>query len=225
MGSQSRFFDIDQEIRAKKHICYIYKNYTDSHQDAGLRAGMAKQESRNSLFRELFSEAAEKQLTESADSTLRVCVRPPFALPEADFLLACTRCAACLHACSYHVLHLLPVRCGFLRSGTPAMELTRAACHLCAHWPCVAACETGALVFPAVDKMPVLGRMAVSPELCLNSRSNECSECYDSCPVEGAISWQENGTPKIDSRRCPGCAMCLQACVAEPRAIDVQYVV
>ncbi len=67
-------------------------------------------------------------------------IRPPFAAPELEFLLACTRCSACLEACPHGVLFRLPSRVGALAAGTPALDLLNRACHLCAHWPCVTAC-------------------------------------------------------------------------------------
>lgn len=186
---------------------------------------MKKSGTKYSLVQQLLNEAAKQQLSETSEQMTRICVRPPFALPETDFLRACTHCAACLHACDYRAIHLLPIRCGFLRSGTPGMELSTVPCHLCKDWPCVTACETGALRQPAANELPELGLISVLSELCLASESNSCNECFDACPVDGAISRDDNGKPVINKSRCPGCAMCLQACVAEPRAFEVQYVV
>ena len=35
-----------------------------------------------------------------------VALRPPGALPEKDFLAACTRCGQCVQACPYDMLYL-----------------------------------------------------------------------------------------------------------------------
>lgn len=185
---------------------------------------MAKVQKSGGLVRDILHEAAEQQLTNMGDRLPRCCVRPPFAINEVDFLRSCSRCAACLHACSYHILHLLPVRCGFLRSGTPAMELCKQGCHLCEGWPCVAACDTGALKMPAANELPKLGRLEVLPQQCLASHSHDCHACMDACPVDGAIARGSDGKPLINEEFCPGCGLCLQACVATPKAIEVQFV-
>ena len=76
-------------------------------------------------------------------------IRPPFAIEELDFLLACTRCDKCIEACPPGVLFKLPAKWGIKAADTPAMDLRVRGCHLCADWPCVAACEPEALKFPA----------------------------------------------------------------------------
>lgn len=185
---------------------------------------MAKVQKSGGLVREILHEAAEQQLTSMGDRLPRCCVRPPFAIAEADFLRSCSRCAACLKAYSYHVLHMLPARCGFLRSGTPAMELCKHGCHLCEGWPCVAACDTGALKMPVANVMPKLGRLMVSPHRCLASPTHDCHACIDVCPVDGAISTGSDSKPLIIEDYCPGCGLCLEACVADPKAIELQFV-
>ena len=59
-------------------------------------------------------------------------LRPPYALPELDFLLACTRCDACIDACPQRVIFALPARCGVAAAGTPALDLSHRGCALCA---------------------------------------------------------------------------------------------
>ncbi|MBE9516469.1 MAG: hypothetical protein IME93_05785 [Proteobacteria bacterium] len=185
---------------------------------------MVKSEKRGGIVREILHEAAEQRLTDMGDQLPRCCVRPPFAIAEAEFLRSCSRCADCLHACSHHILHLLPVRCGFLRSGTPAMELCKQGCHLCDGWPCVAACDTGALKMPPGNELPKLGRLAVLSQQCLASHTHDCHACIDACPIEGAISLGSDSKPLINEAQCPGCGLCLESCVADPKAIAVQFV-
>ena len=45
-------------------------------------------------------------------------IRPPYALEELDFLLACTRCDKCIEACPHDVLFTLPAR---RRNGKPVV--------------------------------------------------------------------------------------------------------
>ncbi|VAX12016.1 hypothetical protein MNBD_GAMMA24-776 [hydrothermal vent metagenome] len=160
-------------------------------------------------------------------------IRPPFALDELDFLLACTRCKACTEACRYHVIFPLPARRGAQVVGTPVMNLLNQACHLCQDWPCVQACEAGALKRPVIETddeaesnlqgpvWPKLARVSINEKTCLPYAGPECGACRGSCPVPGALLWQSE-KPVIEQTLCSGCALCREACIVEPRAIRVQ---
>jgi ferredoxin-type protein NapG len=153
-------------------------------------------------------------------------LRPPFALAELDFLLTCTRCEECIQACPHDVLFKLPARLGIEVVGTPAMDLLARGCRMCADWPCVAACEPGALkrVAPDPDRPPVPVRLAhveIESETCLPYSGPECGACAESCTVPGALMWQGGVKPWIDQALCTGCAMCREACILEPKAVTV----
>lgn len=74
-------------------------------------------------------------------------IRPPFASSELDFLLACTRCNACIEACPHQIIFPLPISRGAEVAATPALDLANRGCHLCQDWPCVNACSDNALAF------------------------------------------------------------------------------
>ena len=61
--------------------------------------------------------------------------RPPWGKPEPEFLAACTRCDACVHACPEQVL----VRDA---DGLPRFDAQAGECTFCGD--CVAACGSGA---------------------------------------------------------------------------------
>ena len=77
--------------------------------------------------------------------------RPPYAIEEMKFLLACTRCDKCITACPYNVIFRLSTKQGMQTAGTPAMDLLNKGCHLCDDWPCVTACDSGALCLPITE--------------------------------------------------------------------------
>jgi ferredoxin-type protein NapG len=56
---------------------------------------------------------------------------PPYAQDELAFLLACTRCGACVTACPHGVIFPLAPRLGITVAGTPALDLLHKGCHLC----------------------------------------------------------------------------------------------
>lgn len=153
-------------------------------------------------------------------------IRPPYALDELEFLLTCTRCDKCVEACPHNVIFLLAARLGSDVAGTPAMDLLNRGCHLCEDWPCVAACQPGALKFTESDgdkvlDLPLLARAEINPSECLPYSGPECGACASSCPVPGALVW--DGTrPGIDPGLCTGCGLCREACVVEPKAVEIR---
>ena len=152
-------------------------------------------------------------------------IRPPYALDEVQFLQACTRCDKCVEACPYQVIFSLPARLGTTVAGTPALDLLNKGCRLCADWPCVTACEPGALKLPETEEdlepvLPRFARVTINPRTCLPYSGPECGACADSCPVPGAMIW--HGTkPEIDADRCIGCGLCREDCIVEPKAVEI----
>lgn len=184
---------------------------------------------RRAFFRRVSGRAAQAAVRQAEARVLARAsrwVRPPYALPELEFLLSCTRCGACEDACSHTVIFPLAARLGADVAGTPALDLTSKACHLCSDWPCVAVCEAGALNRPEPAEgdegpLPRLARAWLDPARCLPYQGPECGACAGSCPVPGALVWEAE-RPRIDPDRCTGCALCRQACIVEPPAIVVQ---
>lgn len=186
--------------------------------------------------RQFFRRALERTATEAVrELDRRVAekagrwIRPPFALAELEFLLACTRCDACRLACEEGVIVPLSAQAGPAASGTPVLSFATRGCQLCTDWPCVSACETGALARPdeEADGAPALPQLAmatVDRQRCLPWRGPECGACADACPVPDAMVWDQE-RPHIDPERCCGCGCCHALCVLEPRAIAVKPIV
>jgi len=152
-------------------------------------------------------------------------IRPPFALDELEFLLTCTRCDRCLQACPHDIIFPLSARLGSKVAGTPALDLLNRGCHLCQDWPCVQACEPKALKLPELagdqqQVQPHLASVTINPGVCLPYSGPECGACASSCPVPGALLW-DGSKPHIDADRCSGCGLCREACITEPRAVEI----
>ncbi len=186
---------------------------------------------RRSFFRRTVSKAARTVVREVDDKVRADAVhwiRPPYALDELEFLLACTRCGECVSICPYKVIFPLESRLGAKVVNTPALDLLNMACHLCEDWPCVNVCETAALKIPDVEEghnipLPFLAKAGINTSSCLPYSGPECGACQGSCPVPGAMIW-ELEKPRIDSTLCTGCAMCRQACIVEPKAVFISSV-
>ncbi len=154
-------------------------------------------------------------------------LRPPFALSEPEFLANCTRCDKCIEACPHDVLFALSADLGHRVAGTPAMDLRNRGCHMCADWPCVSACEPNALMrlpdqgegtAPAPAKFALV---RIDTKTCLPYSGPECGACADSCPVPGALEWEGGLRPVINQEICTGCALCREACIVDPKAIQI----
>ncbi|HED32791.1 MAG TPA: hypothetical protein ENJ08_01050 [Gammaproteobacteria bacterium] len=187
------------------------------------------------------AQAITKHAADQARKNATRWIRPPFAIEELDFLLACDRCADCIDACPHDVIFPLSSKLGVKVYATPAMDLLNQGCHLCEDWPCVQACTRGALTRPdshqgeqdkeanketgektGPRKLPVLAVVSINKETCLPYSGPECGAC-NICPVQGAMSW-EMQKPVINTLLCTGCALCREACIVEPKAISVKSV-
>jgi len=166
-------------------------------------------------------EAIEKRAKERA----RRWLRPPFAIEELDFLLQCNRCGDCIDACPHQVVFPLKASLGPDVAGTPALDLLHKACLLCDDWPCITACQTGALALPETeDDTPVMPRLAlatVDTRTCLPYQGPECGACEGSCPLPDTLLWK-NYRPVINADSCIGCGQCRSACILDPSAILIQ---
>lgn len=76
--------------------------------------------------------------------TVPVYIRPPGALPEAEFVETCLRCAACLVACPYGALEEVGPEGGEC-AGTPYLNPDNVPCHECPGQDCAQVCGSGGL--------------------------------------------------------------------------------
>ena len=188
--------------------------------------------SRRAFFRRAAGKAAEHVVEEAQarlESRAAHWVRPPFSLPELEFILACTRCDECATACPHNVIFPLPASYGADVAATAALDVLNGGCHMCEDWPCVTACEADALKRPVSEEedegqdvpvWPKMARAMILADDCLPYRGPECGACQGSCPIPGALTFSME-KPSIDTARCAGCGLCLAACIADPKGIRV----
>ncbi|RME00259.1 MAG: 4Fe-4S dicluster domain-containing protein [Deltaproteobacteria bacterium] len=159
----------------------------------------------------------ERALRESASAPEKpIFVRPPGALPEEAFRAACTRCDECVKACPHWAIRKAGPELGAALAGSPIMIPHESPCLLCTDWPCIAACEAGALSFPAPGTRVTVGRAVVEEAHCYMAQGQPCDYCVKHCPEKPkAIALGAPGEkPAVSDDRCTGCGICAQICPA-----------
>ncbi len=160
-------------------------------------------------------------------------IRPPGALPEDDFLAACTRCGLCVQDCPYGILKLAELG-NDVSTGTPYFTARTGPCEMCEDVPCVPVCPTGALdpAMTDIGKARMGLAVVVDHESCIAFQGLRCEVCFNICPVRGKaitldyISNPRSGKhalfiPVVHSKECTGCGLCEKACILEEAAIKV----
>ena len=169
-------------------------------------------------------------LTEQATAS-PFAIRPPGALPEADFNATCIKCGQCVLDCPYDTLHLAKVG-DALPIGTPYFLPRDVPCYMCKDIPCMRACPTGALD-PALTNIDDarMGLAVIDIENCLSWQGLRCEICHRDCPLQdSAITVEHNPrklskhamfVPLVHSEACTGCGICEKACPTDEPAIRV----
>ncbi len=154
-----------------------------------------------------------------------VFLRPPGALPEDDFLDACTRCFKCLNICPNRCIKVHGIGAGIHRMFTPYIKPRERGCTLCGE--CARVCPTGALKPFEVSREGwvagvKMGTARVNKGMCYSFHGRTCGACYRACPIAGtAMKIGLYETPLVQPDSCVGCGLCEQACLHLPQAIRV----
>ena len=130
--------------------------------------------------------------------------RPPWALPEEEFLAACTKCGDCLNACDEKI-----IVSG--RNGYPEISFELGGCTFCGD--CAASCEAKAFE-NTVDVLPWTIKARIQPS-CLSQRGISCRVCGDQCEpraIQFKLGLGGVADPIIDTAACTGCGACFAPC-------------
>ncbi|MCX7818916.1 MAG: 4Fe-4S dicluster domain-containing protein [Kiritimatiellae bacterium] len=156
-------------------------------------------------------------------------VRPPGAVPEAEFRALCLRCGQCVGVCPARIIRpdAGGDSAGWTSWLTPRLDFSTDFCRPeCVR--CSQVCPSGALqplAEPAMKLERPIGLAEVRHAICWLSQGRECSICQTVCPY-GAIRVAGDGFQSrvvVEVARCTGCGACEAECPVSPeRAIVVR---
>lgn len=143
-------------------------------------------------------------------------IRPPWAMPLAAFVAACTRCDDCIHVCPQHILQRGD-------GGFPEASFKRGECTFCGE--CAAACQAGAFSPDARHPHNAWNLVVSITPACLSLNGVVCRVCGDHCDAN-AIRFQLQAravaVPHISSASCTGCGACQAVCPVNAVTIQNQ---
>ena len=146
-------------------------------------------------------------------------IRPPGALPEADFLRTCIRCGECMKSCITNTLQPCFWDSGLAGLWTPKMDLRFAPCEQDCN-VCGKVCPTQAIrSLPLEEKTNAkVGTAVLRKEMCLVwAQDKLCLICDEICPYNAIVFRTVDGyrRPFVIASRCNGCGFCEQRCPVE----------
>lgn len=131
-------------------------------------------------------------------------LRPPGAVEESLFLERCTRCADCAKACPFGSIKF------DLRDGTPVIFPDEIPCYLCEDFPCIASCETDALLPVGSREEVKMGVAVVIHRDCTAGQG--CNACVSQCPTHAITMNFDAFRILVSADGCVGCGICEQTC-------------
>ena len=172
------------------------------------------------LFKKLYEGGSTKHSAvprEFRDMHGRKFFRPPGAIHEDSFNDVCSKCNKCVEACPENVIVRSNGKDGGTE-GTPILRPNHGACTLCGD--CMDVCPTGALKKTPVGDIRI-GIAVIEPDTCIGYQGKTCRACHDACPLEPNAIDFDASVPKVDSRICTGCGLCVHECPTKPTSIVV----
>jgi ferredoxin-type protein NapG len=143
-------------------------------------------------------------------------LRPPGALPEAQFLDTCSRCAKCVEVCPVQCIKIDPEIAG----GAPYIDADTMPCVLCTGLECMHHCPTGALLPTPLADID-MGTAVWHEYQCVRSHGEGCTMCVDHCPVGSAALELVGDRVVVHEDACSGCGVCQNNCPTDPKSITV----
>ena len=193
---------------------------------------MARETGRRGFFKEALNQLVQpvaEFLDDRLDTHLpveqpseRPLLRPPGALPEAEFLETCHRCGNCVKNCPANAIFPLEAQTQPDIANTPYIDPDDQPCVICDSLACMYVCPSGALQTVYAEDIR-MGLAVFSVETCLRTKDVACTYCIDTCPIgAAAIHLTTAGVVEVIESGCTGCGVCQYACPTSPKSLVVQ---
>jgi ferredoxin-type protein NapG len=157
----------------------------------------------------------------AGSTTPSTLLRPPGAVPEAEFADTCSRCGDCVAVCPAEAIKIDSAT--GIAGGRPYIDIDATPCVVCTGLHCMDACPTGALLPTALVNIN-MGTAHWNASTCLrtlDAGEEACTICLDDCPLgTAAITLQHNRIHVIE-KGCIGCGICQNHCPTTPKSIVV----
>lgn len=148
-------------------------------------------------------------------------IYPPGIDSEDNYLNRCEQSYNCISKCPHESLFVFRENENDKRFGYPVIDPRRSACNLCENFPCIAACESGALQTEFKNRK--LGLAIIDQKSCFAYNGTFCQACIFNCPLSGeAILADDQSRPVVNQELCTGCGICTQSCPMEKAAIVIK---
>lgn len=145
---------------------------------------------------------------------------PTGAADNASFLLLCNKSYNCVTACPYEAIRVKRTEENSPFYGYPVIEPRTKPCYFCVDFPCIKACDSGAL--KEINIRRQTRKAFIDTNRCFAYNEFVCQTCFINCPETGAIFFNEENQPIINSELCTGCGICVHACLKEEPAINIK---
>jgi MauM/NapG family ferredoxin protein len=167
------------------------------------------------------------RISASARRPFEKLIRPPGALPEAQFISLCVKCGECMKVCPTNALQPALNQAGPEGLWTPVVVPRIGYCeYLCSL--CTQVCPTGAIKELTVkEKARIrIGTAWVNKNRCLPYTLGEtCNVCEEKCPTSPKAikmaememvlpdgTWAAQDVPVVNPDVCIGCGICETKC-------------
>ena len=192
---------------------------------------MARETGRRGFFKEALNQIMQPvadflddRMSEEppVEAPNRNLLRPPGALPEAEFLETCHRCGNCVKNCPANAIFPLDASTQPHLVKTPYIDPDEQPCVICDSLACMYVCPSGALQ-PVYAEDIKIGLAVFNSEACLRTKEVACTYCIDTCPIGAdAIHLTAAGGVEVIESGCTGCGVCQYACPTVPKSIAIE---
>lgn len=158
-------------------------------------------------------------IARSAGGRRQHWIRPPGAMKEGPFRLACTQCGECVKACPANAIQLDLT--GQRGEGLPFIVPGEMPCVVCEGLHCMHVCPSGALSLVEMTDIH-MGTAIWKKDHCLRPKGEDCTACVEVCPLGDRAIEVTGRVIEIHESGCIGCGLCESRCPTGPKSIVIE---